>query len=301
MSPEALEAFYTSDIEPLVLAHEGRRVILAKRVKLAVWSIFIFAIVLIVLVLLMFSEQGVGPKFALGIGVAALFVILITRALITDGFESMMKDVVIGKLCEALGWEYKQKGFESLPLEDFYRLKLLPDVDESQKFEDKISGQVDGNEFILHELRLDNGGSNGNWMFEGQILKVACSKAFLGETIVLRKKFDAPRKIDGTLKKVGLVSKKFQAAFNVYSTDQVEARFLLTPDFIQHLIDFEKSIDGRNLRFGFVDRHLLITIETEDRYQSASYNNPVDRMEGVRKNINELKAIEEIIRYLNMK
>ena len=62
MSPEALEAFYTSDIEPLVLAHEGRRVILAKRVKLAVWSIFIFAIVLIVLVLLMKRQQLAGVK-----------------------------------------------------------------------------------------------------------------------------------------------------------------------------------------------------------------------------------------------
>lgn len=301
MSPEELEAFYTSDIKPLVFAHEGRRASLAKRVKLVAWTIFILAIALIILAFLISPTQDIARRLALGTGVAALFAILLSRALITDGFKSTMKDIVMGKLCEALGWTYEQKGFVPIPLEDFYRLKILPDVNQTQKFEDKISGHVGGSEFILHELRLDNGGTDGNWMFEGQILRVACPKAFLGETIVLRKKFDASRKVDETLKKVGLVSKQFEALFNVYSTDQVEARYLLPPDFIQHLIDFENSIEGRNLRFGFVDQHLLVSIETEDRFQSSSVFKAIESSEDVQKNIKELKAIVDIIEYLNVK
>jgi len=269
MFPKDIMAFYDSEIKPLVFAHEDRRILLAKRVKVSSRTIATVTICLVVITFLLSPTPDRARELALFLAVCGLFAILISRSLI--------------------------------PLEDFYRLKLLPDVNHTQKFEDKISGRVNGNDFILHELRLDNGGTDGNWMFEGQILRVACPKAFLGETIVLRKKFDASRKVDETLKKVGLVSKQFEALFNVYSTDQVEARYLLPPDFIQHLIDFENSIEGRNLRFGFADQHLLVSIETEDRFQSSSVFKAIESSEDVQKNIKELKAIVDIIEYLNVK
>ena len=45
---------------------------------------------------------------------------------------------------------------------------------------------------------------------------------FFGETIVLRRGFLFNTKKIKTLKKVGLVSSKFEKTFNAYGTDQVE-------------------------------------------------------------------------------
>ena len=137
--------------------------------------------------------------------------------------------------------------------------------------------------------------------FLGQLIKIDCSKKFLGETVVLRKKFDPPRQIDGKLKKVGLVSKKFNDTFNVYSTDQVEARFLLPPNFMQQLLDFEAVIDGKNLRFGFVNKALLITVETENRYEVSDSFDQARMMDSAKKSMRELYAISEITRNLTSK
>ena len=205
-------------------------------------------------------------------------------------------------MCGFLGWSYQRKSFSPLKLDDFYRLMLLPQSTYNAQFEDQIAGDIEGRRFVLQELRLSKRSNNSAVdPFLGQLIKIDCSKKFLGETVVLRKKFDPPRQIDGKLKKVGLVSKKFNDTFNVYSTDQVEARFLLPPNFMQQLLDFEAVIDGKNLRFGFVNKALLITVETENRYEVSDSFDQTRMMDSAKKNMRELYAISEITRNLTSK
>ena len=56
-----------------------------------------------------------------------------------------------------------------------------------------------------------------------------------------------PKAVQG-LKRVGFASSQFEGLFEVYSDDQVEARYLITPDFMERLIAFSDDYLGRNVQ-----------------------------------------------------
>jgi hypothetical protein len=120
-------------------------------------------------------------------------------------------------------------------------------------------------------------------------------KSFLGKTVVLRDKGMFNRKAKGEMKRVGLVDPIFEKIFEAYGTDQVEARYLLTPDFMQRLVDLEESVDGRKIRFGFVDKQLLIAVETSNRYEAGSMLKPLAAATRMQTILDEIGAIYDVI------
>ena len=88
---------------------------------------------------------------------------------------------------------------------------------------------------------------------------------------------------------------KVEKIFEAYGTDQVEARYLLTPTFMQRLVDLEKSVDGKNIRFGFIGGQLLIAIETENRYEPGSMFKPLIETARTQKILDEIGAIYDVI------
>ena len=296
-----MERFFNTDVVPVLNQYEDRRERLAKRFKIVAWLILGISIILLAAPFVLTEDVGADLKWVLFIVFMGVFCAAVAYTYMTDSFKADVKNVSVGMLCDYLKWDYQHKDFASLPLEEFSRLGLLPDFGEgdSKQIEDKISGKEGPSSFSLHELHLVSGGRSKATKFQGQILSVDCSRECKGETVVLRNSFISPSHIDETLKKVGLIDSKFNSIFNVYSTDQVEARYLLPPDFMQLLIDLETSVDGRKLRFGFSRSKLLIAIETEDRYEMGSIFSPLSAPERNRKVIRELGAITKIINSLD--
>ncbi len=58
---------------------------------------------------------------------------------------------------------------------------------------------------------------------------------------------------------------EFSQLFNVYSNDQVEARYLLSPTMIQRLINFSNRSEHA-IAFSFVNDHLYIAISSSKNY-----------------------------------
>ena len=92
-----------------------------------------------------------------------------------------------------------------------------------------------------------------------------------------------------------LESNVFEQAFQVYSNDQVEARFLLTPDLMQRLINLEKVFHGSKLRCAFQDGELLIALEGGDLFEPGSLFTPLDNPERVRELLDDFAAIFNLI------
>ncbi|MBR6098201.1 DUF3137 domain-containing protein [bacterium] len=71
--------------------------------------------------------------------------------------------------------------------------------------------------------------------FNGGLIRINMNKSFSGET-VLRPKGVSYKDLEKMgLEKVALEDTEFSKKFNIYTTDQIEARYLLTPDFMQKL------------------------------------------------------------------
>jgi Protein of unknown function (DUF3137) len=162
---------------------------------------------------------------------------------------------------------------------------LLPKYDRDE-FEDCWYGELGGNSFNLYEAHLEErkgSGKNRRWVtvFKGAIISLPFGREFRSTTLLQRKgKHDKwfglgsvkdVIELDGhRMQYVDQVHPDFEDFFEVFSDDQIEARVLIHPSYIEHLIALEKSFHGKSIRALFVDQHLVLVIETDDMFESGS-------------------------------
>ncbi|WP_300380931.1 DUF3137 domain-containing protein [Henriciella sp.] len=226
--------------------------------------------------------------------------------------KSQTKSLVVGAACEAFGFRYETlhpdmsgvsswrtlgnwirsrpsmrdafTGFADTaepPTPAFDRLKgasLLPSYD-SRKFEDMIEGRRADADFTLVECKLtEQQGSGKNrrtvTKFQGILFNIDYPDRFLGRTLLARDGWWSWGRT-GDMDKVALVSKELEDAFTVYSTDQVEARTLLTPDRMERLIALERHFSGGKLRGVFEDGHVTLALEADDQFEAGSVFKPL--------------------------
>lgn len=193
--------------------------------------------------------------------------------------QTEAKQAVIAALCGPLGLSYQLNKFHAPGWELFLNLRLLPSPT-SFTVQDLFSGQRGGSNFSLCETTITQGsGKNRHEVFSGQLMRIASPRPFAGTTVVLRDsgwldRFHCP---DG-MKKVGLEDPHFEKIFEVFGDDQVEARVLLTPLFMDQLLALEQAFAGKHIRCGFCDGDFLVAVEGPNRFEiGGMFTSLVDR------------------------
>lgn len=180
----------------------------------------------------------------------------------------LAKECVLGHL----GYSYDRKA-EQFPFQRFEQLYLLPSRG-NFRISDQIQGVLDGvgaeickAEKIEKKRRkrssfrvggFDLSGalrrSRASDRFVGGLIVADCPKPFRGRTVVLPNDLHPRNLFSGAFQNIGerveLESDDFNSAFIVYSTDQVEARYLLTPTTMERLLRLRKPT-VRELSLGF--------------------------------------------------
>jgi hypothetical protein len=72
---------------------------------------------------------------------------------------------------------------------------------------------------------------------------------------------------NGGFQRVGLEDPKFERDFEVYGTDQVEARNLIDPTFMERLRALESQFGSQRLRCAFKEGDLLVAVEGGDGFE----------------------------------
>lgn len=142
-------------------------------------------------------------------------------------------------------------------------------------FEDRIEGERAGAKFALVEAKLDTGGKNSKTVFQGILIHIEYPQRFSGRTLMARSGWWKRGKGAGDLKKVDLISRELDNAFTVYSSDQVEARALLSPDRMERLIALERHFAGGKLRGLFDQGHMTIALEAGNQFEAGSVFKPL--------------------------
>jgi hypothetical protein len=98
--------------------------------------------------------------------------------------------------------------------------------------------------------------------FDGLVVSVSHKLPIYGRTVVLPDLGVLnPRHVDG-MKRVGFPSRAFEAAFEVYSDDQVEGRSLIPPDFMERLLAFDPILSGGKGSVAFAGRQMHVVLPT---------------------------------------
>ena len=228
------------------------------------------------------------------------------------------KQILVARLCEHLGLQYQLRK-PDFPIKNFVAAGIIPRNFNRSHFEDYMSGEHDNVGFRLCEGHLrdksrDDDDDKDHTRFKGLLLIYDFNKPFNGDTRLLpnvtpigNRFLRSGYKAANPGERVTLEDPKFRKQFDVYSTDQVESRYLLTPGFMERLQDLRnqvsdnKSARGANMYVAFSGGNLMIAIHTDkDRFEGGSLFKNVVQFERVDELITEIRLIYKIIDVLNL-
>lgn len=247
---------------------------------------------------------GFGYFIAAGCGAMTAFWANKIRQKMVDELKQEMN----GALAKALQIDYSVAAFSGQEFEHACEYDLLPGYDD-RYLQDQWHGQIDGTDFLLYEAKLtETRGSGKNrrtvTVFEGVLLRFQFARAFLGTTLLKRDGFkftlfgDSKSFGGQELERIKMVDPRFEDAFDVYGTDQVEARYLVHPAYCERLLDLEKEFDGEKLAALFLGGDLIVTLRTGNIFESATLDPSQDR-ELLGQTIGQFASIVRLVKLLN--
>ncbi len=169
---------------------------------------------------------------------------------------------------------------------------LVPDFDRSD-FEDRWYGALEGHDFDLYEANLEEqrgSGKSRHWVtvFRGPVIRMGFGRTFHSTTLLERagkhRKWlglggasDHVSFDDHRLDRVDQVHPAFGDVFALYSDDQVEARVLVHPSYVEHLLKLESAFEARELRALFTRGEVIIAVEANNLFESGGMDAAADR------------------------
>ncbi|MDE1466494.1 DUF3137 domain-containing protein [Aurantiacibacter sp. D1-12] len=272
-----------------------------------------FTVLIIVLPLLAFALIA----FRLDLG----FIIWGGAFLCIGGFawaqipvNKAVKTVKVGindAIASALDIEYSIDAEAGMPFQLAKACKLVPSHDRAS-FEDRWSGNIGDIPFMIHEAKLEErrgSGKNRRWVtvFRGLIMSVGYKHRFHGTTLLVRdnahRKFWGGKrdsiKVEGMqLDYAEMTHPDFEDRFDIYTSDQVEARHLIDPLYVERLIALEHSYRGEGIATIFHEGSLVVTLKTGNMFESGSIDAGDDRHR-MQRTIDQFGRIADLARELN--
>lgn len=195
-------------------------------------------------------------------------------------------------IAESFGVAYEHDVEPGPEFEAAKTYDLVPSFHRSD-FEDRWFGTLEGHDFNLYEAHLQErrgSGKNQRWVtvFRGVIIQMGFGRPFHSTTLLQRAgkhrkwlglggasesvTFDGHR-----LSRVDQVHPAFAEVFALFSDDQVEARVLVHPSYVEHLLRLESAFGAKELRALFRQGEVIIAVEGGNLFESGSMDASTDR------------------------
>ena len=239
------------------------------------WFLFwlaLFIIPMICVTSYVFAHQILDPNILFLIIAGAIFMIQRPYGQYKKKIKQDVMPLFVGFFD---GFKYELG--KGLTLDEIEDSGIFPSFDECLA-DDCFEGVFDGVNIRVMEERLSayhrtSKGSKKVEVFKGIAVELDLKKKFKSKTIVLKdmgvfNRFQSMSKPE----RVKLEDVRFEKMFEVYSTDQIEARYLLTPAFMERIIKLKDLYKGKSVQFSFWAGKLLIAIPTgQDMFEPFSF------------------------------
>ncbi|MCD8176920.1 MAG: DUF3137 domain-containing protein [Tannerellaceae bacterium] len=181
-------------------------------------------------------------------------------------------------------------------------LFIVPDLYSS---EDLITGKVGETSIAFSEVRaqerhrkINSKGQSRTYytdIFKGFIFVADFPKEFRYPVVVRRTNVLSSKK-----NRVHLEDPEFEKCFNTYCTDQIEARYLLTPSIMSRIMDLERKFRGKNMMLSFRNSHILIAISDNTNDFEADVLSSVFNTVKLKREYTIIRALAGIVEDLNL-
>lgn len=210
--------------------------------------------------------------------------------------RSSIKAEIFPKIFEFFGPEFKYQEASPFEIESLEASNILPPFNHEET-EDYIVGRYDGVKLEIVESDLSKRYRNGERrIFRGLFIQLEMNKNFSGQTL-----FGAGVSKPKGYDEVKLEESPFTNTFTVYSTDQMEARYLLTQTLMERVMELASLFPDKKLKGSFYNNRLLLMIPTKDNlFEPSSILYPNTFLEDTQKIQQEMGVIFQIIDTLKL-
>jgi len=298
--------YFEKNVKTVIQPTEEKRLellsLLKKRKK-----IFFGVLISLFIVFIISSSDIIIPIFILAAIALGIWAFYLPR----KEYKKIAKQNVLSAIVNFYGdFKYQHDGEIQKDLKNF---KIIPAYDISHS-EDYISGKYKNVGIEMSEVKLEQkhesydeeGGSQTTYqtVFKGLFILVDMNKKFKGQTIVktdMGKLFNWLRNKFTSLETVTLEDPTFEKMYEVYSDNQVEARYILTTAFMQRLNDLTEVYGTKKIQVSFLNDEVFIMLPCKkDLFEPKGiYSSIIDSNE-IHKFLAHMYYVFQIIDILKM-
>ncbi len=280
--------------------------------KIFIWCGIIFVLFFAIIFILFASFPNIQIIFF--IVVLCFIIIGFLVRMFTSNFRESFKLSIIRRIIKFIdnNLEYNPKSY--IARNFFESSGIFKSSIDKYSGEDYIYGklgktQIDFSEILAqHESRDSKGRKHTTTIFKGIFFIADFNKNFSGTTFILP---DTVQSILGSLGQtlqsmnitrpglVKLEDPEFEKLFVVYSADQIEARYILSPSLMQRIVEFKKKTD-KKIYLSFTLSKLFVAIEnSKNLFEPRIFSSVVD-FEPVLEYFRDIIMITGIVEDLNL-
>ena len=300
-------------------ALEGERKAYVKRF----WTGFFicFGLIAAIIIVWLVSESRNFIPFAIAGGlvlIIGLIIMIVKHQRFYKNFKNQFKGKVIPAVVKFVDERLEYSPTRGL-MHEYSESRIFTQRVDRHKAEDTISGKFDLTDFAFGEIHTEyktvttnsKGQRQEHWhtIFKGMLFVSDFHKNFHGETMIdvdtmerylgkLGRKFQQwnPSRPGDLVK---LENPEFEKKFAVYSTDEQECRYILTPSMMERLLDMSKRINFK-VAISFRNNQVYIAVfNNMDLFEPSVFGSLL-KEEDYRIIINMMKLMTGIIEDLNL-
>lgn len=141
--------------------------------------------------------------------------------------------------------------------DELVQVDIIPNLEHADfKSDDNFTGKYNDVDVIISEHEYNVGsGKNRRTVFKGAIIKIHMNKNFEGITLI------RPKGIRSTahrLEEVKLEDVEFSKKYQVFSDNQIEARYLITTSFMERFQNIKTAYEASEIYGAFYDNYIYI-------------------------------------------
>lgn len=274
---EEFEQIYADKIVPIANIYEQQRLRLVRKYRFYHILTGIF-LVLYIIPIIIYVAHGAGagrPKGVIDL-FAQLYVIFVFCCFIPMFFAHMLNDEFrwqtknsILKLILNIFGEFKIRKESVISASEVSSLGIYADAN-GQIYDDSIEGKYKGKSVALLETVLNYTEKRSKTsdfklkfegsLFRGIIIKIELEKKLSG-LCVLYDKMDLHAKPLNTgrpFEKIVLEDVRLNKEYEIYGTDQIEARCILTPAFMERIRSIQRRFSAKTASVALRDNNMYV-------------------------------------------
>ena len=308
-----LESLYNSELKPRLSELNNQRASIVNKIK----SFALYSIVPIIISIFISIQIQLPIPTIIIIGLSVLISFLKINPLWKEYYKQF-KEQVIREIIRFIDDDLSYSPSEKMSQNKFEKCGIFRTGIDRYRGDDYVQGKINSTDIEFSEIHAQyktttvdsKGRSQTQWhtIFKGLLFSADFNKNFNTTTYVLT---DTAEKMFGFLGTklqkmnkgrgdlVQLENPEFESEFAVYSGDQIESRYILSPSLMERILAFKKQTK-KGIQLSFVDSRLFLTVPySKDLFEPKLFGDIVN-FNHIKEYHNDLSLVIDLIETLNL-